>query len=105
MMTELMLADAGARDIMLAGSVAETMALLDEHMFDVAIFDRQLCDGISYPAAVLAKERGIVVIIATGSHRPDLPVELGDAILLPKPFELTKLELAVTEALSRRSRG
>lgn len=102
MMTELMLWEAGALDVVIAASIAETLSLLDDRKFDVAIFDRKLTDGISYPAAVVAKKRGILVIIASGWHSSDLPVELEDAIVLPKPFALPQLERAVGEALSRR---
>ena len=98
MMTELMLADAGADDIVIAGSVANAMALVASRAFDVAIFDRQLGDGISYPAAVEACRKGTAIIVATGSHGLDLPAELAEAIVLPKPFALTQLEHAVTQA-------
>ena len=103
MMTELMLAVAGADDIVRAGSVAQAMALVASRAFDIAIFDRQLGDGISYPAAIAAWRKGTAIIVATGSHGLDLPVELAEAIILPKPFALMQLENAVTQARAQVS--
>ena len=105
MMTEMLLADAGAKDVGIAASVAEAMALLDDNIYDVAIFDRQLGDGISYSAAIRACHAGTVIIVATGSSHLDLPAELAEAVPLSKPFEATKLERAVAMALSKRRRG
>ena len=105
MMTEMLLTDAGAKDIGIAGNVVEAMALLDGNVYDVAIFDRQLKDGISYPVAIKACQAGTVIIVATGSPLLDLPAELAEAVSLSKPFEATQLERAVAMALSKRRRG
>ncbi len=105
MMIEMLLMDAGAKDVDIAGSVVEAMALLDANVYDVAIFDRQLTDGISYPAAIKACQAGSVIIVATGSPLLDVPAELAEAVSLSKPFEAEKFERAVAMALSRRRSG
>ena len=102
MMIEFMLNEAGAQSIAVANSVAEATTLIEANVFDVAIFDRQLRDGVSYPVAILARERGTAIIVASGSNAVDLPDELADVIVLPKPFEGHQLEKAVAAALERR---
>ena len=102
MMVEFMLNEAGAQSIAVANSVAQATSLIENNVFDIAIFDRQLRDGVSYPAAIMARERGSTIIVASGSNVLDLPDALADAIILPKPFELYQLEQSVAQALERR---
>ena len=105
MMLELMLSDAGAEDITIAGSIAEALVSIARATADVAIFDRRVGDGISYPAAIKAREHGSAIIIASGSHDLDLPAALADAIILSKPFTLPHLERAVVAALNQAGRA
>lgn len=102
MMLEVMLTDAGARHVEIAASVATALSLIEANTFDIAIFDRQLGDGLSYPAALAAQARGTVVILVSGASAFDRPHELGDAQLLAKPFELSELQRAVVAALTQR---
>ena len=102
MMIESMLTEAGAQSIAVASSVAQASSLIENNLFDVAIFDRQVRDGVSYPVAIMARERGSKIIVASGMQTFDLPSQLNDAIILPKPFALSQLERAVLEALDRR---
>ena len=101
-MLEFMLNEAGAQSISVANSAAQALSLIESNTFDVAIFDRQVRDGVSYSAAIQARKQGSTIIIASGMDELDLPDELSDAILLPKPFELTHFEQAVLEAVGRR---
>lgn len=82
-----------------AASRAAARALLTEHRFDVAVFDRQLRDGLSYDVAIEAQISGTAIIISSGTELRDLPSELECAILLPKPFDGDKLIDAVARAL------
>ena len=102
MLVEFMLGDAGAGRIDVATSVAQALSLAESTHFDVAIFDRQLGDGISFPAAIAARDRGAVIIVASGSPVFDLPEQLADAIILSKPFDLSRFERAVVQALAQR---
>lgn len=101
-MIEIVLKDGGAERIAVCNSVADAMALIASSPFDVAIFDRQVHGGVSYPVAMLAQERGAVVIIASGLQTLHLPDRLSQAIVLRKPFTLPEFEQAVRVALSRR---
>ena len=102
MMIKFMLEEAGAQTIAVANSVARALSLIENNTYDVAIFDRQLQDGVSYPAAIIARERGASIIVASGQQALDLPNELSDVIVLSKPFELSEFERAVRAALLQR---
>ena len=104
MMVELMLEDAGAQRVDIAINVAQANALVEGAPFDVAIFDRRLGNDISFPAAIAARNRGAVIIVASGSPILDLPEALADAIILTKPFDPSRFERAVVRALALRSR-
>ena len=101
-MLEFMLNEAGAQSISVANSAVQALSLIESNTFDVAIFDRQVRDGVSYSAAIQARKQGSTIIIASGMDELDLPDELSDAILLHKPFELAHFEQAVLEAVGRR---
>lgn len=103
MMLEVMLTDAGARRIKIAGSIAAAMLLIETMAFDIAIFDRQLGKSISYPAAIAAQAKGAVIIISSGAPTLDRPQELADAIVMAKPYKPSELQRAVGAALASRA--
>lgn len=103
MMLEIMLTDAGARRIEIAGNIAAAMSLIETTPFDIAIFDRQLGKSISYPAAIAAQAKGTVIIIASGAPTLDRPQELADAIVMAKPYTPSELQRAVVAALASRA--
>jgi DNA-binding response OmpR family regulator len=100
-MMELVLNESGARSISVATSVTGAFSLIESNTYDVAIFDRQLRDGVSFPAAITAQEKGAAIIIATGMQSFDLPDKLSGSIVLRKPFKLPEFESAVRLALNR----
>lgn len=101
-MIEFMLNDGGAKSISVASSVAEALSLIENNDYNVAVFDRQVRDGLSFSAAMKARERGAAIIIASGSKALDLPDKLSESIVIRKPFTLLEFERAVRLALTRR---
>jgi DNA-binding response OmpR family regulator len=102
MMLETMLADAGASEIVIAKTVKDADAHVSNGHFDLAIFDRQLRDGVSFDVAAAAKAKGAAVIIASGAMDLGLPDGLQSSAVLSKPYDVAAFLAAASHALSQQ---
>lgn len=105
MMLNTILRDAGAAHVASASSVSAVVAALEAEFFDIAIFDRRICDGLSDNAAVLALSKGTAVVIASGSSSTDLPNSLKTVPVVTKPFDSAELfrTIATAQLLAARA--
>jgi DNA-binding response OmpR family regulator len=78
--------DAGCEPVGPAASVAAAMSLIDQGSIDVAVLDIRLVQEMSYPIAYVLRRRGIPLVFLTSYQQRNLPADLGDAILIEKPF-------------------
>jgi DNA-binding response OmpR family regulator len=78
--------DAGCEPVGPAATVAAALSLIDQGSIDVAVLDIQLLSEMSFPVAYALRRRGIPVLFLTSYERRILPKDLGDAILVEKPF-------------------
>ena len=67
-------------------TVAEALALLDQHKIDAAILDVQLLDGEISPVALRLIEQGTPLVFQTGTGLPVVLVELDiELVVVLKP--------------------
>lgn len=87
------LLDAGAAVVRIANSIASAKIALDEGLpFDVALVDLCLEDGNAIPLVKILSERGVAVVIATGSDvSRDQPAFRAAADILQKPYSVRDL--------------
>ena len=78
--------DAGCQPVGPAASVAAALRLIDQGSIDVAVLDIRLVQELSYPIARALRRRGIPLLFLTSYQQRNLPDDLGDAILVEKPF-------------------
>jgi CheY-like chemotaxis protein len=90
-------------------AVAETASRLEDALdkatrleFDVAIVDVNLNGRQTYPVAEILLTRGIPLVFATGYGAAGLPSRFDGIPLLPKPFQQSDMELALSRALGRQ---
>jgi DNA-binding response OmpR family regulator len=69
-----------------AATVAAALSLIDQAAIDVAILDIRLLSELSFPVAYALRRRGIPLLFLTSCQQRHLPHDLGDAILVEKPF-------------------
>jgi DNA-binding response OmpR family regulator len=103
-----LLLDAGCEPVGPAANVAVALRLIEQSRIDVAILDVRLMDEMSFAVAYALQERGIPLMFLTGDQGSTLPVDLGDAIVVEKPFKTPMLieavrRLASLAAAARRS--
>ncbi|MBR2536704.1 MAG: response regulator [Hyphomicrobium sp.] len=100
---ELLLQDCGADVVETVSTASAALAKLADFSPDVAVLDINLDSGTSLPVAEALLERGIPFIFATGYSDPSmLPEAFAHIDILPKPFEASALERALSEAFQRR---
>ncbi len=87
------LLDAGAAVVRIANSVAAAKIALDEGFpFDVALVDLFLEDGDASPLVQILSERGVAVVIATGSDvSQGQPAFRTATDILQKPYSVRDL--------------
>jgi DNA-binding response OmpR family regulator len=78
--------DAGCEPIGPAATVAAALRLIDQASIDVAVLDIRLLSEMSFPVAYALRRRGIPLLFLTSYEQRSLPKDLGDAILVEKPF-------------------
>ena len=93
MNTEALLQDLGVETVYVVSTVAQAMALIDDHRFDFALLDLQLGDGEnSIPIAARLVEHGTRVVFATGYGEAALISDnFGDVPVLKKPYSFEDL--------------
>ena len=77
---------AGCEPIGPAATVAAALRLIDQGPIDVAVLDIRLLSEMSFPVAYALRRRGIPLLFLTSYEQRNLPKDLGDAILVEKPF-------------------
>src|SRR3954451_23145729 len=77
---------AGCEPVGPAATVAAALRLIDQASIDVAVLDIRLLSEMSFPVAYALRRRGIPLLFLTSCQRRHLPQDLGDAILVEKPF-------------------
>lgn len=85
-----------------AGHVSRALALVDALQFDVAIVDINLAGESAYPVAEALKRRAIPFVFATGYGGDSLSPEWQDRTVLHKPYQISDLKRALTQACLRR---
>lgn len=100
-----LLSDAGF-EVAVANTVAQAMALISEHEFDVALLDMHLPDGEGTAVLRRLVEEGArtETIMLTGNRDVAAAVEvmkLGASDYLQKPAPLPEIEIAVAKARER----
>jgi DNA-binding response OmpR family regulator len=78
--------DAGCEPVGPAATVAAALSLIDKASIDVAVLDIRLVQEMSFPVAYALRRRGIPLLFLTSCEQRSLPKDLGDAILVEKPF-------------------
>lgn len=100
--TEECLLGLGAGHVVVQGTVAGSLAALDEDAFDLALLDFNLGTETSEAVAVELKRRGIPFWLATGyGEMADKLDELGAAGLLVKPYGKQELVRILEEFAAR----
>ena len=98
---EEVLSDFGCRVVGTAARVAEALAFVADHAFDVAILDGKLADGSVDPVLDVLIARGTPFIIASGVASTDLTTKYAGAVVLQKPYKDADLRQALRLALAR----
>ena len=83
--------DAGCEPVGPAATVAEALRLIEQAGVDVALLDIRLKRETSFPVAYALRSRGIPWVFLTSYQQHTLPDDLGDALLVEKPFSPTAL--------------
>jgi CheY-like chemotaxis protein len=96
--------DAGCEPVGPAATVAEALRLIDQGRIDVALLDIRLKRETSFPVAHALRSRGIPWLFLTSYAQHQLPDDLGDAILVEKPFSPPALVELVRRLARERPR-
>jgi len=83
-----------------AYTAEEAFSLLAECNPKLAILDINLGQTTSLEVASACRERGIPIVFVTGYTAQDVPLECGNAPILPKPFSAESLRRSIQRALA-----
>lgn len=83
------------------GSVAEALAVLESTVFDLAVLDIELRDGLVMPVADKLATLGIPYVFASAVYDQIVPARHRHAPFVAKPFQIDKLKAEVQRALER----
>ena len=100
MLLEQMLEDLGCTVAGTAGQLAAAVTLVNDSDADVAILDMNLAGHKVDPVARLLVEKAMPFIFASGYGEDGLSAEWRGRPVLPKPFRLEELRLALIKAIS-----
>ncbi|SEO93784.1 Response regulator receiver domain-containing protein [Rhodospirillales bacterium URHD0017] len=78
--------DGGCEPVGPAATVAEALRLIEQGGIDVALLDIRLKQETSFAVAYALRQRGIPWLFLTSYAQHQLPDDLGDALLVEKPF-------------------
>jgi DNA-binding response OmpR family regulator len=96
MMLEDMLTDLGCVVVDTASGLDVAMRKASTLGFDFCLLDINLSGQLSTPVVEVLRGRGLPFIVSTGLGQGGMPMGLGAASILSKPFSLTSLTAAVT---------
>ena len=94
--------DAGCEAVGPAATVDAALQLIEQGGVDVALLDIRLKRETSFPVAHALRNRGIPFVFLTSYAQHQLPDDLGDAIVVEKPFSPPAL-VEIVRRLGRRS--
>lgn len=89
---EDVLCDLGCETLEVAATVDQALALIDAHLFDVAMLDVNLNGETSYPIADVLAARGVPFLFSTGYGQRGVDKRHGDRPVLAKPYRTAQLE-------------
>ena len=100
MLLEQMLEDLGCTVAGVANQLTAAVALVNDAQADVAILDMNLAGDRVDPVARILAEKSMPFIFASGYGEDGLSAEWRGRPVLPKPFRLEDLRLALIKAIS-----
>lgn len=100
MLLEQMLEDLGCTVTGTASQLASAVTLVNDSDADVAILDMNLAGHRVDPVARILVEKATPFIFASGYGEDGLSAEWRGRPVLPKPFRLEELRLALIKAIS-----
>jgi DNA-binding response OmpR family regulator len=95
------LRDSGFEPVGPSATVDKALHLIATSTVDAAILDIRLLDGRSFPVAYALRDRGIPFVFVTGSRAEEVPSDLKNELLIPKPPERGELAEAILRLLKR----
>ena len=97
MMLEDMLTDLGCVVVDTASGLDAAMQKAVTLELDFCLLDVNLSGQLSTPVVEVLRSRGLPFIVSTGLAQRVMPVELGAAVVLSKPFSIASLTTAVAQ--------
>lgn len=92
----------GARDVLVAGTVEQALAIAQRMAFDVAVLDVNLKGATSYAVAEALARRGVPFIFSTGYGADFVrPEGFANVPLVAKPYSDTELADALCRVMDR----
>jgi CheY-like chemotaxis protein len=98
-MIESFLGKLGCEVVAVAASLQDAVRKATTLVIDAAVLDISLAGDMSYPVAEALKARNIPFLFATSYGEKELPNWLVDVPVLPKPFRMQQLALALQLAM------
>jgi DNA-binding response OmpR family regulator len=95
MMLEDRLNAAGYR-VIKAARLAKCLQLAESASIDLAILDINLAGEVSFPVALVLRDRGIPFVFSSGYDQGDLPEIWRNEKILQKPYDSKQLAAALT---------
>jgi CheY-like chemotaxis protein len=92
MLLEDMLLDLGAKVVMVAASIENALALLQDESIDAAVLDVNIEGQRSFPVADALIARGIPFAFATGFGDGILPERYASVPVIQKPYSVDDIE-------------
>ena len=83
----------------MAHNEVDALNALEKCSPTLAILDINLGSQTSLHVAKVCRDRGIPIVFTTGYTAGDIPLECGDAPVLPKPFSPDELAVALQRGL------
>ena len=84
-------ADAGGEVVGVAGSVRKALGLVERRNCDVAVLDANLNGESAEPVATALRETGAPFVVISGYSGAQLPLALGGAPFIMKPYSSQEL--------------
>lgn len=85
-----------------AYSLSDALHSIDDEVFDAAVLDVELRDGVVFSVADALKARGIPFFFLSAVYKGVVPMAHRDVPFLSKPYEIEELKSYLTETLGQR---
>jgi len=100
-MIESFLGKLGCEVVAVAASLQDALRKARTLEIDAAVLDINLAGDMSYPIAEALEARNIPFLFATSYGVKELPKRLADVPVLPKPFGMQQLAVALQRAMNK----